>query len=316
MSCRINKFLSAGLIAVFLISSVILIGSAGIQAQPEEIRIGHVDWPGVTVKSHVVQEILMAMGYDVELFMLLLPVVFRGLDDGDLDFFLGMWWPTMRPNFTPYEEEETIEKVGLNLDETVYKTAVPSYVYEAGVTCLSHLQDYGEEFNYEVIGIEPGNEGNQIIIDAIEDSIYNLSDWQLVEGSTVAMMSAVDDAVRENDWVVFLGWEPHWMNLAYDIEYLDDPEKIWGDEDQVVYTIARTGYREESPAVYQFLEQFTVTPNIQNEWIYEYGKMERAPEDVAQEWISNNLCIVDQWVYDLRTPDGQRARDAIRAKFE
>lgn len=105
------------------------------------------------------------------------------------------------------------------------------------------------------------------------------------------------------------------MNLAYDIAYLDDPEKIWGDEDQVVYTIARAGFESDSPNVYEFLRQFTVTPELQNEWIYEYGKMRRAPEDVAREWVANNLRLVDQWVYSLQTVDGERARDAIGRNY-
>lgn len=308
--------ISIGL-ALLMIMGLCLINMTGVvSAEETEIRIGHVDWPGVTVKSHVAKEILSALGYQVHIDMYLLPVVFSGLDGGDLDFFLGMWWPTMRPNFTPYDEKGSIEKVGLNLDETIYKLAVPSYVYEAGVQSIADLNDYADKFNHQIIGIEPGNEGNQIMIDAIADNTYDLAGWEVVEGSTVAMMTTLENAVRDDEWMVFLGWEPHWMNLAYDISYLDDPELIWGDEDQVVYTIARSGFDTASPTVYQFLTQFKVTPELQNEWIYEYGKMRRAPEEVAKEWISNNLKVVDQWVYSLRAIDGERARDAVRSIFE
>jgi glycine betaine/proline transport system substrate-binding protein len=286
-----------------------------VSAQDNVIRIGYVDWPGVTVKSQVAKEILEILGYEVNSQMLMLPIIFKGLDNNNLDFFLGMWYPTMRPNFTPYEEKGTIEKVRVNLDETTYKIAVPEFVWNAGVKSLADLNKHADKFNHVIVGIEPGNEGNQIMIDAIENNTYNLKDWELMESSTTAMMVAVGKAIRDNQWIAFLGWEPHWMNLEYDIKYLDDPEKIWG-EGEVVYTIARSGFKEEMPNVYGLLKQIKVTPNMQNDWIYEYGKKERDPDEVAIEWIKNNLDIVDQWVYEVESINGERARDVIRSYFQ
>jgi len=225
-----------------------------------------------------------------------------------------MWYPTMRPNFTPYEEKGSIEKVRVNLNETTYKIAVPAYVWDAGIKSLADLNDFADEFDYKIIGIEPGNEGNQIMIDAIKADIYNLKDWELVESSTSAMMVALGKATKNKKWMAFLGWEPHWMNLEYDIKYLEDPEKIWG-EGEVVYSIARDGLKEDVPEVYEFLSQFKVTPKMQNDWIYEYGKNERDPDEVAKEWIANHLNIVDQWVYGVESLNGERARNVIRSSF-
>jgi len=204
---------------------------------------------------------------------------------------------------------------GFDLDETTYKIAVPEFVWNAGVKSLADLNKHADKFNHVIVGIEPGNEGNQIMIDAIENNTYNLKDWELMESSTTAMMVAVGKAIRDNQWIAFLGWEPHWMNLEYDIKYLDDPEKIWG-EGEVVYTIARSGFKEEMPNVYGLLKQIKVTPNMQNDWIYEYGKKERDPDEVAIEWIKNNLDIVDQWVYEVESINGERARDVIRSYFQ
>ncbi len=302
------------LVLIMLVFAVFCAFGFNFEANAEEsiIRIGHVDWPGVTVKSHVVEEILTILGYKVDMKMLMLPVIFKGLDDGELDFFLGMWYPTQRPNFEPYKEKGTVGMVGVNLNETTYKLAVPTYVWEAGVKSIADLNKYSEKFDYKIIGIEPGNEGNQIMIDAIENNDYNLKDWELVEGSTSAMMAAVGRATNKQEWIVFLGWEPHWMNIEYDITYLEDPKKIWG-ENEVVYTIARSGFEEEMPNIYKFLTQFKVTPQIQNDWIYEYGNKKRDVEEVAREWIKDNLNVVDQWVYGVESVAGDRARNVIRS---
>ncbi len=308
------KIISMFLVIVVFLGLWLTLFSYELRAEDKIVRIGYVNWPGVTLKSHVVKEILETLGYKVDLQMLMLPVIYKGLDNDDLDIFLGMWYPTMRPNFTPYQEKGTIEKVRVNLNETIYKIAVPEYVWNKGVKSLADLNNHADKFDYKIIGIEPGNEGNQIMIDAIADNTYNLKEWELIEGSTAAMMAALGKATKNNEWIAFLGWEPHWMNLEYDIKYLDDPEKIWG-EGEVVYTIARDGYKEDMPEVYKFLMQFKVTPKMQNDWIYEYGKKKRDPDEVAIEWIQNNLNVVDQFVYGVNSLDDQRARDVIRKRF-
>jgi len=101
------------------------------------------------------------------------------------------------------------------------------------------------------------------------------------------------------------------MNVMFDLRYLEDPEGIWGEGERV-YTVARNGYQDENPNFYKFLEQFKVTAPIQNQWIDSYKRQEKDPEVVAEEWIANNLDVVNQWVYGVETADGEMARKAIK----
>ena len=302
---------------VFLL--VLSIGTAGVlQAKlPEEagtkVTFGYVDWPGVTVKTAVAKQILEYMGYDIESEMYLCAVLYKGLSTNDLDVFLGGWIPTMLLYLEPYFEEGTIEKITINLNETVYTLAVPAYAYDAGCRSEADLHKFADKFGRQIIGIEPGNEGNMIMINAIERNDYNLAGWEVVESSTVGMMVTVENAFKNNDWVVWLGWSPHWMNAEFDMRYLEDPLELWGPPGaEVVWTISRAEFKEDMPNVYKFFEQFKVTPEMQNEWIYGYGREERDADEVAEEWIKNNLKVVDLWVYGVKSVDGGRARDAIR----
>jgi len=308
--------LAMGLMVFLLVLST---GTAGVlQAQlPEEIgtkvRFGYVDWPGVTVKTAVAKHILEYLGYDVETEMYLVAVLYKGLSTKDLDIFLGGWLPTMKLYLDPYFEEGTIEKVTINLNETVYTLAVPAYAWEAGVRSEADLHKYGDKFGRKIIGIEPGNEGNQIMIDAIKNNTYDLAGWEVVESSTVAMMVAVERAIKNKDWIVWLGWAPHWMNMEFDMKYLEDPLELWGPPGvEVVWTLSRAELKEDMPNIYKFLEQLKVTPEMQNEWIYGYGREKRDADEIAKEWIKNNIKVVDVWVYGVKSVDGRRARDALR----
>ena len=280
------------------------------QAMMSEIEFGYVNWPGVTMKTHVAKNILEKLGYDVKINSYTQQVLFTGMENDQIDAFLGNWDPTMKVNFKPYQEKGVVENVRVNLEEALYQTAVPTYVWEAGVKSMADLNEYADKFDKRIIGIEPGNDGNQIIKDAINNNTYNLKDWKLVNGSTAAMLAAVGKATANNEWIAFNGWKPHWMNVKYDMKYLKDPEGIWGSND-TVYTVSRPELKDNATNFYKFLEQFKVTSKTQNTWILEYQKKERDPEKVAEEWIANNQETVNDWIAGMTTVDGQNAQEAL-----
>jgi glycine betaine/proline transport system substrate-binding protein len=190
--------------------------------------------------------------------------------------------------------------------------AVPKYAWDAGVKSHADLNRFADRFDNKIIGIEPGNDGNKLVLDMIKNNTYGLRKWELVEGSAEAMMIAVGTAFKQKEWVVWLGWSPHWMNMVYDIKYLEDPLQVWGSEPEIVRTVARADLEKDKPNVFKLFSQLKVTPEIQNNWINEYSRKKRKPEQVAKEWIRNNLGIVDQWVYGVTAVNGERARDVIR----
>lgn len=309
-----KKTISILLVLVFTLSLVSVgAGTAMAAEDSDTIDFGYVQWPGVTVKTHVAKKVLDHLGYETAMTSGSQAIVFKGMDTGDLDIFLGNWMPTMKIHFDEYQEKGTVKAVRNNLLDVVYKTAVPEYVYEAGVTSLADLNEHADKFNSTVYGIEPGNEGNLIIKDAIDNNTYNLGEWTLQSSSTAGMLTSVKRAVNNEEWIAFNGWKPHYMNVMFDIRYLDDPEGIWGSGERV-QTVIRTGFDEENPNVYKFLEQFKVTAPMQNEWIDMYKRQEMDPEVVAEEWIANNLDVVNQWVYGVESTDGRMARKVIAEK--
>lgn len=307
-----KKLLSILLILVFTFS-LVTIGADNLQAADDKIEFGYVQWPGVTVKTHVAKKTLEYLGYETEMTSGSQAIVFKGMDSGDLDVFLGNWMPTMKIHFDKYSEKGSIKNVRVNLHDVVYKTAVPDYVYEAGVKSFEDLNEHADKFNKTIYGIEPGNEGNLIIKKAIKNNTYNLKEWNLKASSTAGMLSAVKRAINNEEWIAFNGWKPHYMNVMFDMRYLKDPEGIWGSGERVL-TVVRSGYEEENPNVYKFLEQFKVTAPMQNEWIDMYKRQEMDPEVVAEKWIANNLDVVNQWVYGVESTEGEMARKVISSK--
>src|SRR6056297_60313 len=170
-----RKVVSILLILVFTFSLAI-VGNGNVQAAADSdtIDFGYVQWPGVTVKTHVARKVLEYIGYETAMTSGSQAIVFKGMDTGDLDVFLGNWMPTMKIHFDKYSEKGSVKNVRVNLNDVVYKTAIPEYVYEAGVKSFEDLNEHADKFNKTVYGIEPGNEGNLIIKKAIDNNTYNL----------------------------------------------------------------------------------------------------------------------------------------------
>jgi glycine betaine/proline transport system substrate-binding protein len=296
---------------------LVLLVSLVASASAQKVDFGYVEWPGVTVKTHVASQILEALGYDTSMRALSVPITLKGVSEGDLDVFLGVWRPSMNSMIEPYLADTgngSITLVARNLEPTVYRPAVPSYVAEQGITSLADVAENAEMFDGKIYGIEPGNDGNEIIRDMIENDTYGFANMEIVESSTQGMLTAVERATKREEPIVFLAWSPHWMNTVHDISYLDDPENVWGG-DGFVATAVNSDFAQENPELVRFFERFAITPEVQSDWIDNYSRQGNDPAAVARNWLADNVDTVQAWVEGLETSGGDDAAAAVQNAF-
>ncbi len=300
------------------ILSIGLVG-CGQKAKTKTVNFGYVQWPGVTVKTHLVKKLTDYMGYKTTMTAGTQQVVMKGMDTGDIDVFPGVWLPSMKTNLKPYKEKGAIKLINVNLKDCLYITAVNKEAWEAGVKTFEDLKKNADKFDKKIYGIEPGNDGNKIVKNRIIPK-YNLKGWELVPSSTGGMLTSVKSRLQKGKWVAFNARKPHYMNVMFDIKYLKDPKGVWPDGGKsTVYTGIRSGFSEEDPNFTKFLKNFELEIETQNKLIYEYkrgGEDEkgRKPEVVVEEWIANNLDTVEKWVKGVEAANGEKAIKAIREK--
>ena len=82
--------------------------------------------------------------------------------------------------------------------------------------------------NHSIYGIEPGNDGNRLVLKMLKDNQYGLGDFKLIESSEQGMLAQVERAYRNKQPIVFLAWEPHPMNMRFDIKYLAGGDAVFG----------------------------------------------------------------------------------------
>lgn len=157
-----------------------------------------------------------------------------------------------------------------------------------------------EQMDYTITGIEPGAGQSETNEEALE--VYDsLNGWEQELSSTGAMLSELGEAIDNEEPIIFSAWSPHYMFAEWDIKYLEDPEGLFGEEQQFS-TIARENLKEDMPEAYTILERL--------EWELEdvetalVETQEKEVEEVAEAWVEENQDIVDEWVEGVEQVDG------------
>ncbi|WP_059103070.1 glycine betaine ABC transporter substrate-binding protein [Shouchella shacheensis] len=161
----------------------------------------------------------------------------------------------------------------------------------------------GEQVDYEIIGIDPGTG----IMDFTEEAFseYDLGEeWELVTSSDAVMTATLADAIENEEPIIVTGWEPHWKFTVHDLKFLDDPNLVYG-EDNDVHTLVRHGLSEDLPGPYQLLDQFQFELDEQQQ-VMEFIEVEEMdPEEAARQWLEENPERVEEWTDGVQEGNGE-----------
>ncbi|GIZ10713.1 choline ABC transporter substrate-binding protein [Pseudomonas sp. NCCP-436] len=278
------------------------------------VRLGDPGWSDIAVTNGIARFLLENLGYRAESRTLAVPIIFAGLQKGQIDVFLGNWMPAQQSHYDKFVASGQVDKVTENLSGTEYTLAVPAYAYEAGVKTFSDLDAHAERFARKLYGIASGSPANETIRQMIEADEFGLGDWKLVESSEQAMLVQVGRAVKRNEFVVFLGWTPHPMNVQYDMRYLRGGERYFGESGQV-NTLARKGYVAECPNVGRLLGNLTFTQEMENSIMNRVLGKQAGNDEAVRDWIAAHPQVLDGWLDGVTTLDGGDALAAVRSRL-
>ncbi|MGB0658939.1 MAG: choline ABC transporter substrate-binding protein [Mangrovicoccus sp.] len=293
---------------------VLIAGQAAAETACDEVSFSDVGWTDITTTTSVAKQILTALGYDVDVSVLSVPVTFASLSGGDTDIFLGNWMPAQSGAIEQYLSDGSIESVHENLTGTIYTLAVPSYTYEKGLIDFADIAKFADELDETIYGIEPGNEGNAYLVSLIDANTHGLGEFEVKESSEQGMLSQVRRAYKKSDDVVFLGWAPHPMNVNFELNYLTGGEEFFGGEG-VVNTVTRKGFVAECPNVGKLLTQLDFTVAMESEIMGAILNDGEDPDKAVQAWVSANPTVLDGWLADVTTTKGEPGLPAVQAAF-
>lgn len=252
----------------------------------QRVTLSYMAWDDTIASTAVIANVLRDEGYDVELIQLDPAFIFSSLATGDADFSVSPWLPVTHGSYLE-EYGEDLDVIGPHMDEARMALVVPAYMED-----VQSIEDLTDQADKTITGIEPGAGLTEQIDNAIE-AYDNLSDWTHHQSSTGAMLTQLRQSYNKQEEIVIGGWTPHWKFIEFDLRILEDPQGSFGAEEGIV-TVARQGFAEDNPVVYQILENFKwgvddmqqVMMNLQEGL---------SPDAAAREWMDENPELVASW---------------------
>jgi glycine betaine/proline transport system substrate-binding protein len=288
--------------------------SAPVQAADcSSVTFSDVGWTDITSTTAAATTILHALGYETDVKVLSVPVTYEALSKGDVDVFLGNWMPSMAANVDPYTKDGTVETLGTNLTGAKYTLATNPAGAKLGIKDFADIAKHKDELDGKIYGIEPGNDGNTLILGMIDKNDYGLGGFDLKESSEQGMLAQVARADKADKPIIFLAWEPHPMNANFDITYLAGGDDVFGPDygGAEVMTNVRKGFVQDCPNVGKLVTNLKFTLPMENEIMGKILDDGEEPAQAAKDWLAGHPEGWQAWLEGVTTKDGGDARAAV-----
>lgn len=254
----------------------------------------YVNWAEGIAYTNLAKNVLEEkMGYMVEITSADVGPAYTSIANGDQDAFMETWLPVLHKDYVDRFEEDIVD-LGHVYEGTQSGLVVPTYVE---VDSISNMNDYVEQFNGEITGIDAGAGVMQTTEELIE--AYDLN-YELITSSGPAMTAALSSAIENEEWIVVTGWQPHWKFGRWDLKFLkqDDDNMMW--ETGNIHIMGRQNLEEEKPELAQFLKNMHFTEEQLGDLMVAVEESDQDVSQVTMEWMNENEELVESWI-----PDGE-----------
>ena len=256
------------------------------------LRLGWSPWADAEVVSLIAQSVIQ-QAYDVNVERVLadIGIQYASLARGDLDLMLMAWLPLTHRDYYRRVRERVVDFGSMYSGRLGW--VVPDYVPESELSSIPDLRDpsLAARFENRVQGIDPGSGLNQA--SALALKTYLLKNLELVSSSSAAMTAVLDQAIRQQRWVIVTSWTPHWMFARYRLRFLQDPERVFGGIEWI-HALGRSQLDLEMQEVAGFLTRFHLPDQEMSDLLLQAN--DRTAEAAVEDYIASHQARVRYWI--------------------
>ena len=260
------------------------------------IRLGQVGLSFYAVVGGVVQDVLEREGYTVEVVEGPHSEIFPQLGRGEVDILAAAWLPGGHAALFEPVRDETFQITPLYEDARFF-WVVPSYVPEDQVASIADLTnpEVRAQMPDQIISLPEATgltTGGRRVVEA-----YGLDEagYEFVAGAPAEWLGAFREAYENREWIVFPLWQPQWVNAAYDVRPLAEPENAYGAPD-TAWLMGHNGLTDKlSPEALDILSNMRIPVEAVTEMDRLVNVDGLSPREAARQWMASNPEIVESW---------------------
>ncbi len=266
----------------------------GAPAQKEETQktanLVYVNWAEGVAYTHLAKLVLEdKMGYEVTITAADVGPAYTAVAQGDRDAFMETWLPTLHKDYIERFKDDVVD-LGHVYEDTQSGWVVPTYVT---IDKISQMNEYKDKFGGKITGIDSGAGIMKTSEEVIEK--YGL-DYKLLASSGPAMTAALQDAIKNKEWIVVTGWRPHWMFSRWDLKFLeqDEDKMVWSKGN--IHIMARKNLEQDKPELAQFLKNMFFTDKQLASLMLAVKESEDDTMTAVRQWMNQNEEVVSAWI--------------------
>ncbi|MBI5088673.1 MAG: glycine/betaine ABC transporter substrate-binding protein [Actinobacteria bacterium] len=295
-------------------------GGSTPTASGEGIVLAVNPWTGSAVNANVAKVVLETqLGTPTELIDIDENATWVGMDAGEIDAVLEVWPSGHAADYDTYVTgKQSVVDLGLLGPSAKIGWYVPTFVVDEHPELATWEGFKDPELAKLFATAESGDLGQFLMGDPSyvtfdEQIIANLGLplKYIVAGSEAALITAINAAVADQKPLLLQFWQPHWLQSKVDLtevklpdvtdaclasaaaadggyacDYAPDP----------LYKAASAGLEAKNATAFNFLKQFELTTDQQNEIAAMIDSDEMSPADAAAQWVAANPDVVEGWL--------------------
>lgn len=276
--------------SLLLLFSLIAAGCQTEEQTEKTADLVYVNWAEGIAYTNLAKNILeQKMGYDVTITSADVGPAYTAIANGDRDAFMETWLPVLHRNYMDQFEDDIVD-LGYVYEGTQSGLVVPEYVE---VDSISNLNNYVEEFDGQITGIDAGAGVMQTTQEVIDE--YDLN-YELMTSSGPAMTAALSNAIENEEWIVVTGWNPHWKFGRWDLKFLkqDDDNVLW--ETGNIHIMGRQNLKEDKPELAAFLSNMKFNEEQLADLMVKVNESEDDVATVTEQWMNDHEELVESWI--------------------
>lgn len=273
-----------------------------------EISLVYPDWSSERASAYLFQAFIQENSdCRVQLRQVDAEEMWSDLANGDVDFITGAWLPTTHRDYIQEYKEQVIDlgpnlsgaKIGILVPRTKSSRQSDSSGLKStslvSINSIEELEGKSRLFDGKIYGIEPGSGIAMRSRELLTE--YGLDDqYRLLLRDEESMTKQLSEAVGNGRPIAITGWKPHWVFEFFDLEFLDDPKRVFGGE-ETIHTMVRTGFREEYPDIYQLLDAVSYSSEeLERLMLWIEKDPENDPYAQALRWLNYHPDRVSSWL--------------------
>ncbi|MGY9053623.1 MAG: ABC transporter substrate-binding protein, partial [Rhodobacterales bacterium] len=306
-------------------ASLIILASTS-SAQNSKISIAELPWSGANAIAHIIQAIIIGpMGGEAEIIKGTSDssIIFASMDKGNgyVDVHPDIYMPIQAHNWNRYVKENKTVVVNKPYKGT-QGMFVPNYL----AAKITSFEDLANPKIAKIFDQDGDGKGEYWAGDTswtstkewqIKFKSYGLEKlWEPLIISDLKFQERLRKSYNAQVPILFYYWTPEWIFSGYDLSQLDEPiiyegcrtldleKENWLEvstfkckhSDTEIWVGHSKSLEERNPAVAKMLTNIAINPETVNEWIMKIRYNEKNAQNIAKNWVEENMDIVNLWI--------------------